>query len=97
MKYIIGVLGVIIAIISGVLALYRFQENWTEFRTTAESLKHEKYLFLTGTEGYANENPFGLLLERVEALLSKEHTRWSEYISSREKTSGSPRTASDAS
>ncbi len=95
MKYIVGVLGVIIAIISGVIALYRFQENWTEFRTTAESLKHEKYLYLTGAEDYANENPFGLLVERVETLISKEHTRWSEYISSREKTSGATRTASD--
>ena len=33
-----------IVIIASLLALYRFQELWTLYRTTSESLKHEKYL-----------------------------------------------------
>jgi hypothetical protein len=42
---IIGVLGVIIAVSAGLSALYKYHENWIEYRTTSETLKHEKYLF----------------------------------------------------
>jgi len=42
-----GVLGIIIAVISDVIGLYRFQENWVQYRTTSESLKHEKFPYLT--------------------------------------------------
>ena len=47
-KIIIGIIGVSIALIAGIMNLYKFHENWVSYRTTAEILKHEKYLFLTG-------------------------------------------------
>ena len=37
----IGVLGLIVAVLAGIVSLYRFQENWTEYRAVAESLKQE--------------------------------------------------------
>jgi len=72
--------GAIIAIVSGVLGLYKFQENWLEFRTTAESLKHEKYLYLTNSEPYNADEPLNLLVSRVETLISKENTNWAQYM-----------------
>ena len=42
----IGVIGLIVAVIAGIVSLYRFQENWNEYRAIAESLKQEKYLYL---------------------------------------------------
>jgi hypothetical protein len=79
-RVIIGSLGFIIAVIAGVVGLYQFQENWVEYRTTCESLRHEKYLFLTKTEPYNVDNPFALFVQRVESLVSSENTRWSQLI-----------------
>ena len=58
MKFIVGFLSVIVAAIAGLVGLYKFQENWIEYRTTAESLKHEKYLYLTKTGPYDGANAF---------------------------------------
>ena len=52
LPYIIGALGFFVAIITAILSLYKFQENWTAYRTTCESLQHEKYLYLTKTERF---------------------------------------------
>jgi len=79
-QVVVGFLGFIIAIIAGVVALYEFQENWVEYRTTCESLRHEKYLFLTQTEPYNVDNPFPLFVQRVESLVSTENTKWSQLI-----------------
>lgn len=78
---ILGVLGSLIAILSGLSGLLKFQEKWTEYRTTAETLKHEKILFQTLTGPYSEETtPFKLLVTRIENLVSKEHSAWSQYI-----------------
>lgn len=78
----IGILGAIVAILASLLSLNQFQENWIEYRTTCESLKHEKYLFLTRTEPYDKEEPFGLFVQRIESLISKENSAWSQYTRS---------------
>lgn len=78
--YVVPALGAVIAIVSGVLGLYKFQENWLEYRTTTESLKHEKYLYLTNSEPYNTEEPLNLLVSRVETLISKENTNWAQYM-----------------
>jgi len=67
----IGVLGLIVAVLAGIVSLYRFQENWTEYRAVAESLKQERYLYLARAEPYSGDQPFELLVQRVEALSSR--------------------------
>lgn len=79
-KIIIGLLGVAIAAIAAVLGLYNFQENWIKYRTTCESLKKEKYKFLTGVSPYDDDSAFTLLVEQVEGLISKENTDWSQQL-----------------
>lgn len=88
MRIIVALLGAGIAIVSGVIGLYKLQENWLEYRTTCESLRHEKYLFLTKADPYGNEKPFNLLVSRVETLISKENTNWAQYMrkAAKEKT-----------
>ena len=86
-----GVMSAVIIIISGIQMLFRFQENWVKYRTTSESLKREKYLFLTRSKPYNIEEPFHILVANVENLLSKENTNWSKYIngaSANEKAPG---------
>lgn len=80
LKIVIGLLGLAIASATAILGLYQFQENWLEYRTTCETLRHEKYLFLTGTAPYDEDASFTLLVERVEGLISKENTNWQNYM-----------------
>jgi hypothetical protein len=87
-KVLTGLLGVTVAIVSGIVALFKFQENWIEYRTTSESLKHEKYLYLTNSEPYDVDDKFPLLVERLESFISKENTRWSQYIKRTMKEKG---------
>jgi hypothetical protein len=75
-KIAIGALGVVVAVIASLLALLHLQEHWITYRATAEALKTDKFLFLTQTQPYENEDAFHLLVQRVEALLSKENTEW---------------------
>ena len=76
----IGILGLIVATITGVLSIYKFQEHWLGYRTTCESLRHEKYLFITQAEPYNTEESFSTFVQRIESLISKENTDWLHYI-----------------
>jgi hypothetical protein len=79
-----GILGALIAVIASIKSLMQLQKNWIDYRTTSESLKKEKFLFLTATEPYADERAFSVLVQRVEALISKENTDWAQYIAKAE-------------
>ena len=62
--------------VSGFLALNQYQENWIDYRTTCESLRHHKYRFLTGAEPYLDQgDAFGHLVNNTEDLISKENTK----------------------
>ena len=90
-EYIMGFLGVVIAVCAGVTALNKYQENWITYRTTCETLKHEKYLYLTKSIPYDDESAFHNLVERVESLISKENTQWSRV--SKGKDEKKPKTS----
>ena len=77
-KIAIGALGVLVAVLASLLGLLHLQEHWIEYRATAESLTREKFLFLTQTEPYDKDDAFHLLVQRVEALLSKENADWAQ-------------------
>ena len=79
-KIAIGALGVLVAVVASLLGLLQLQVHWIEYRATAESLRREKFLFLTQTEPYDTDNAFHLLVQRVEALLSKENTDWTQSM-----------------
>jgi len=76
LKWVIGGLGVLIAISVAITHLFKHQEDWIGYRTTAEQLKHEKYMYLTNTKPYDRENKFYSLVECVESLISKENSFW---------------------
>jgi hypothetical protein len=75
----VGLLGAMVVAIAAFLSLNQYQENWIEYRTTCESLRHEKFLYLTRTEPYDAPTAFPLLVQRVESLISKENSGWSQY------------------
>ncbi len=70
-------LGVLITVLEGMLHLNQYQQNWINYRSTCEELKHEKYVYLGHAGPYASANdPHALLAERVESLVSQEHAQW---------------------
>jgi len=72
-----GGLGVLITVLEGMLHLNQYQQNWIAYRSTCESLKHEKYTYLGKASPYANvPDPHALLAERIESLVSQEHAKW---------------------
>jgi hypothetical protein len=79
---IVGILGALIALLAGILSLYQFQENWNNYRTTCESLKHEKFMFLTRVAPYEGDEACKTLVSRIESLISKENSDWSRLIRS---------------
>lgn len=84
MKVFVGGLGVIIAVVSGIVTLCKFQEHWLQYRTTSETLKHHKFLYITKTKPYDNGDAFGLLVKSIESLISKENSNWFSYNNKKE-------------
>ena len=85
LKLIVGILGVLIAAVAGILTLVKYHENWIEYRNVTESLKFEKYLFLTKSGSYRDENnAFNLFVERFESLISSSTQKWVNYNSTKE-------------
>jgi len=72
----IALLGLVVAVIAGAMSLYRFQENWTEYRAAAETLKQERFLYLTRAFPYGTDKGFELLVQRVESILKRERSEW---------------------
>ena len=77
MVWVTGGLGVLITVLEGMLHLNQYQQNWIAYRSTCESLKHEKYVYLGKASPYASAaDPHALLAERIESLVSQEHAKW---------------------
>ncbi|HXB66754.1 MAG TPA: DUF4231 domain-containing protein [Candidatus Acidoferrales bacterium] len=69
--------GVLIVILEGLQQLNQYNSNWIAYRSTCETLKHEKFLYLGKAGSYATVNdPHALLAERIESLVSQEHAKW---------------------
>ncbi len=71
-------LGAAVVVLEAVQHLYQWQTNWVLYRSTAEALKHEKYLFLSAAGPYAGPDRLRVLAERIEGLISQEHAKWTE-------------------
>lgn len=80
MIFFIGALGVIVAVVAGSISLFQFHENWLEYRSTCETLKTEKHLFLTCAQPYdCGDESFNLFVQRIEAIISGEYKNWRDY------------------
>ncbi|MGO8789366.1 MAG: DUF4231 domain-containing protein [Terriglobia bacterium] len=77
-----GSLGVLIAVLEGLLQLNQYHQNGITYRSTCESLKHEKYLYLANAGPYAGADgaqAHARLAERIESLVSQEHAKWAAF------------------
>ena len=71
--------GALVAVISGILLVYRFDETWISYRSTWSSLLREKMLHETRVEPYDKEAArYERLVRRVESILASESDAWVE-------------------
>lgn len=87
-SWITGIAGSLIALIEAIQHLNQYSTLWITYRSTAERLKHEKFLFLSKAGHYINLNDieaFRALSENVEELVSTEHANW---INERKRVEG---------
>ncbi len=86
-KWATSVAGALIAILEAIQHMNQYSTLWITYRSTAERLKHEKFLFLSAAgpyRGLAESERFVALAERVEEHVSTEHANW---ISDAKRTS----------
>ena len=77
-RLLVAVIGALTSVAAGVLALYRFEDHWVDYRSTAEAIKHEKYRFLTAAAPYTGAGAFSLFVNRVESIILQENRAWRE-------------------
>jgi hypothetical protein len=88
-KLVTGGLGVLITVLEGMLHLNQYQQNWTNYRSTCEALKHEKYVYLATAGPYATAaDPRAMLAERIESTVSQEHAQWASVQQQASKAQG---------
>lgn len=78
-KWLTALTGAAIAILEGIEHVNQYSTLWTAYRSTAERLKHERFLFLSAAGPYRNrDEPERLILlaERIEEQISTEHAKW---------------------
>lgn len=78
-KWLTSIAGALIAILEGVQHMNQYSTLWVTYRSTAEHLKHEKFLFLSAAgpyKGMADADRLVTLAERVEEHVSTEHANW---------------------
>lgn len=95
-RIIVAIIGSIAAIAAGAVALFQFRDLWVDYRATAEQLKYEKYLFITGSEPYAKSDCFSLFVNRVESIIVQENRGWHQKISANPVITGSDESAGQA-
>ncbi len=80
------VLSPTVAIAAGVMAHFRFLENWLRFRFTWDSLKQELVFRDAGIRDYAaTNNRNALFVDRVESLIAQEGVSWLNVHAQRDR------------
>ncbi len=71
--------GAMIAFLEAIQQLKQYSTLWVTYRSTAENLKHEKFLFLSAAGPYRGLSEVERLIqlaERVEERVSTENANW---------------------
>ena len=84
-----AVMGVLITILEGILQLNQYQQLWITSRSAAETMNHEKFLYLAKAGDYSTaKDPVGLLAERIEAIGTQENVKWASLQQQQKKEQG---------
>jgi len=76
-KYAVAFASASIAIASGLVGFFKFQENWLRYRSTWDCLKREPYLRKARLGEYERSSePNRLFVQRIESAFAQEGTEW---------------------
>ena len=78
-RFLSALLATIVVASVGVAKLYKFQENWLNYRALTESLRREEELYLNRVGAYAvsdYQERDRVLVERVESILASETSQY---------------------
>jgi hypothetical protein len=78
-KWATAIAGAAIALLEALQHMNQYSMLWIAYRSTAERLKHEMYLFLSLAgpyRGFSEDERLVQLAERVEEHVSTEHANW---------------------
>lgn len=81
--FVAGALGVVVVIVEGLLHVNQHHEHWLRYRSSCESLRHEKYLYLARAgryEGQSDGQALRQLAVHVELLLAREGEQWAATL-----------------
>jgi len=80
----------VVALLVGVQHLFQFHSKWISYRSIAETLQHERALYLAHAGPYRIGARDRLLAETVESLVSQEHARWANTETAADPTDDPP-------
>lgn len=74
-----ALVGGLIVLCEGLQQIGQFHAKWLNYRSTAERMRHEGFLFAAGIGGYGNsERRRDKLARFIEDTVDTEHTAWTE-------------------
>jgi hypothetical protein len=78
----------LVVIAEGVQQVFQWHTNWLSYRSTAEALKHEKFLYLAESDPYSGPDRRQVLARRIENILAQENVQWRADSDSDKSTAG---------
>ena len=87
-----GIFGKILSILCSILialgSSFKFNDKWSIYRLTSESLKREKFLFLTKAGNYRyNDDVEFVFVESIEQIIYDSNDNWKRVLKSPNKIS----------
>ena len=87
-----GIIGKILSILCSILialgASFKFNDKWSIYRLTSESLKRDKFLFLTKAGNYRyNDDAEPVFVESIEQIIYNSNDNWKRVLKSPNKIS----------
>lgn len=79
-RLLVAIVGSITAVAAGIVTLFQFKDLWVDYRTTAEQIKYEKFLYLTGSAPYQTDMAFSDFVNRIEGIIAQENRGWNERL-----------------
>ena len=78
---VVTLMTLVIAILTGLSSFRKWGDLWLSFRMTEELLKHEKFVFITGSGDYQDrDTAFPAFVNKIELIVSAEHNKFRTLI-----------------
>lgn len=77
-RFVTSVLTILVAILTGIIGIFKFKEKSINSRQTADAIEYQRNLYRLGIKEYAKRSPedaYVLLAERVEDLRNEQNKR----------------------